>query len=115
MSRTISITRGIGTRTISGDAADSFRERLTEAAFFMVALSFGIYLYTVVATISNIVERKSYEGKIKTVSGILSEKEAQYLNLASALSAEGTRLGFKETDPQAFVSRSSENVAYVRR
>jgi hypothetical protein len=78
----------------------------------VMGYTFGIlallYLYILGNTVSNIVERRSHEAKIKTLTTEVAELELHFLALSGKIDPDyGRSLGFVESGQEHFATKKS--------
>ena len=90
-----------------------------EQKFFWILLSFlvliiSVYGYCVNSAIFSVVRREKAEQTISSIKGVIAEKEAQYMNLKSAVTLDvALAKGFVAVPAPHFVSRDTVDTVAV--
>ena len=87
---------------------DNIRQRLFYIIFSLFILLIASYLYFVSNTIFNIIERKTAENDIRTLTSQTAELELEYFSLSNKINLElAKQLGFYEPTNISFAVRKA--------
>ena len=78
----------------------------------ILLLCAGFYIYSITATIHNVVERQNLENKASSLSLSIGSEEFKYITMRGDITVGlAYSLGFKDSSNKIFLSRNSTNVS----
>ena len=85
---------------------DTLEKRLITGLFVMIIAGVALYVYFVNQTVVNVVERRSFEQKMSTLSSDVGDLAQEYIELQAVVTREHAReLGFSDIGNVKYVSR----------